>query len=122
MHNFKEYCKRNQFNYFRPILIYEIRWVDSHLTASTMVYKNYEGLCGHLHYVYTTTEETFDDVTKEKAERLYKILTNKYFVQTLALQLDIQSSFSIMSKEFQTRGNNRQVTNHSSKNEYFLNR
>ena len=101
----RAFCIINGYSTFRLAKIYEIRWVSSHLHVMEKIIKNYDALTGHLRYIKNrpNTRE-FDQNTIDKAGELYFWLTSKYFISTVATQLDIQVYFSLFSEEFQKKG------------------
>ena len=104
----RKFCNTNRKIFFRPRKILDIRWVSSHFYAGRHIYQNWATLVGHLNAIISgtdfTTKSSSDHNTREAARNLLLVLTQRNFLTTLAMQLDIQYTFKGVSELFQRKG------------------
>ena len=96
------YLFRISHRQFTLARVQTIRWINSHYVQTKKVILNHKPLATHL--LMISKDFRFDEDARAKASNLYKILTNKNMLATLASQLDFQELLKAQSKLYQERG------------------
>ena len=81
--------------------VQSIRWIDSHYVQTKKVILNHKQLATHLMMI--SKDRRFEADARAKALNLYRILTNKNMLATLASQLDFQELLKAQSKMYQEK-------------------
>ena len=80
--------------------IFRVRWAPSVLDATARIMDKYDTLLSHLDMVANDADE-WSPKQREKAEELYKTLTDQNFMLMLNFQLDVLAGMSTQSLMFQ---------------------
>ena len=105
-----EFLEENQLEEFNIHYVFKIRWVDSHRAVIKKIYDHQSEIIGHLKEMISNEDKKRSLLAKKKdqhsstakkATSLLKFYSNKNVILTTTYQLDVQATFSKISKVFQ---------------------
>ena len=105
-----EFLEENQLEEFNIHYVFKVRWVDSHRAVIKKIYDHQSEIIGHLKEMISNEDKKRSPLaikkkqqssTAKKATSLLKFYSNKNVILTTTYQLDVQATFSKISKVFQ---------------------